>query len=66
MDWSRELIITDWITASSKKRTAYIELQLEYLESSLPDTRRAAQGRLLYLLQGALHCQSSATRWSRS
>jgi hypothetical protein len=42
----------DWIKASSSKRAAYVELQLEYLESSVSDTRRAAQGRLLYLLQG--------------
>ncbi|KAK6910328.1 hypothetical protein I203_104360 [Kwoniella mangroviensis CBS 8507] len=42
----------DWTEAPLKKRKEYIELQLEYLESPVHDTRRAAQGRLLYLLQG--------------
>lgn len=44
----------EWTSASATKRRAYIETQLEYLESPVSDTRRAAQGRLLYLLQGEL------------
>lgn len=31
-----------------------MEIQLEYLESPSTDKRRAAQGRILYLLQGEL------------
>ncbi|WVW83665.1 hypothetical protein I302_105686 [Kwoniella bestiolae CBS 10118] len=42
----------DWTEAPLPKRREYIELQLEYLESPVHDTRRTAQGRLLYLLQG--------------
>lgn len=44
----------DWTAAPAAKRRAFIETQLEYLESPVSDTRRAAQGRLLYLLQGEL------------
>lgn len=44
----------EWTSAPAAKRRAYIETQLEYLESPVSDTRRAAQGRLLYLLQGKL------------
>lgn len=43
----------DWTAASYAKRRAYIETQLEFLESPVSDARRAAQGRLLYLLQGS-------------
>ncbi|WRT66139.1 uncharacterized protein IL334_003092 [Kwoniella shivajii] len=42
----------DWTEASIHKRREYIEVQLEQLESPIHDIRRAAQGRLLYLLQG--------------
>lgn len=45
----------DWTSASPAKRRAFIETQLEFLESPVSDTRRAAQGRLLYLLQGKLY-----------
>ncbi|KAL1405394.1 Factor arrest protein 11 [Vanrija albida] len=41
-----------WTTAPLRKRREYVEKQLEYLESPVTETRRAAQGRLLYLLQG--------------
>jgi hypothetical protein len=34
------------------KRQKYIETQLEQMESPVNATRRAAQGRILYLLQG--------------
>ncbi|WVQ99208.1 hypothetical protein IAU59_006340 [Kwoniella sp. CBS 9459] len=43
----------DWTEAPLHKRKQYIELQLEYMESPVHDVRRAAQGRLLYLLQGS-------------
>ncbi|WWC70433.1 uncharacterized protein I206_104384 [Kwoniella pini CBS 10737] len=43
----------DWTSAPLSKRRSYIEVQLEQLESPIHDTRRTAQGRLLYLLQGA-------------
>lgn len=42
----------DWTSASASKRRSYVETQLEYLESPVDEKRRAAQGRLLYLLQG--------------
>ncbi|GMK57278.1 hypothetical protein CspeluHIS016_0401120 [Cutaneotrichosporon spelunceum] len=42
----------EWTTASLAKRRGYLETQLEYLESPVDEQRRAAQGRLLYLLQG--------------
>lgn len=42
----------EWTTASLAKRRAYVEAQLERMESPVNDVRRAAQGRLLYLLQG--------------
>lgn len=45
----------EWTSASPSRRRAYIETQLEYLESPVDEKRRAAQGKLLYLLQGGLH-----------
>ncbi|WWC89537.1 uncharacterized protein L201_004461 [Kwoniella dendrophila CBS 6074] len=42
----------DWTEAPLPRRREYIEVQIEQLESPVHDTRRAAQGRLLYLLQG--------------
>ncbi|BEJ14883.1 hypothetical protein CspHIS471_0406500 [Cutaneotrichosporon sp. HIS471] len=42
----------EWTSASLAQRRGYIEAQLEYLESPVDEQRRAAQGRLLYLLQG--------------
>ena len=42
----------EWTAASFQSRKEYIELQLDHLESPKHDVRRAAQGRLLYLLQG--------------
>ena len=42
----------EWTSATLQSRKEYIELQLEHLESPKHDVRRAAQGRLLYLLQG--------------
>ncbi|RSH81541.1 Factor arrest protein 11 [Saitozyma podzolica] len=49
----------EWTEAPLAKRKAYMELQLEYIESPVADTRRAAQGRLLYLLQGCFAETSS-------
>lgn len=42
----------DWTTASQAKRRVCMEMQLELFESPVAETRRAAQGRVLYLLQG--------------
>ncbi|WWD17501.1 hypothetical protein CI109_101942 [Kwoniella shandongensis] len=42
----------DWTEAPLNARKAFIEIQLEQLESPIHDVRRTAQGRLLYLLQG--------------
>nr|XP_018263299.1 uncharacterized protein I303_04793 [Kwoniella dejecticola CBS 10117]OBR85457.1 hypothetical protein I303_04793 [Kwoniella dejecticola CBS 10117] len=42
----------DWTSAPLARRKEYIEIQLEQLESPIHDTRRTAQGILLYLLQG--------------
>lgn len=50
-------LTTEWTTASLQKRRGYVETQLEYLESPIDEKRRAAQGRLLYLLQGASPCR---------
>ncbi|CAK9786148.1 N1221-domain-containing protein [Cutaneotrichosporon oleaginosum] len=50
----------DWTSASLAKRRAYVETQLEYLESPVDEKRRAAQGRLLYLLQGCFAETNSA------
>lgn len=47
----------EWTKASIQRRRAFVEVQLEYLESPVNDTRRAAQGRLLYLLQGRSICE---------
>lgn len=44
----------EWTSASLAKRRGYVETQLELLESPVDEMRRAAQGRLLYLLQGKL------------
>jgi hypothetical protein len=41
-----------WTEAPLAERKAYIEMQLEYLESPVHEVRRAAQSRLMYLLQG--------------
>jgi hypothetical protein len=40
------------MTASLAHRKAFVAAQLEFLESPVNETRRVAQGRLLYLLQG--------------
>ncbi len=45
-------LTAEWTSASLAKRRGYVETQLELLESSVDEKRRAAQGRLLYLLQG--------------
>ncbi|OXB40175.1 hypothetical protein J007_00005 [Cryptococcus neoformans] len=42
----------DWTEAPLSSRKAYIEVQLEQFESPNQHSRRLAQGRLLYLLQG--------------
>lgn len=45
--------MTAWTQLSSIKKKQYIERQLELIESTEIDTRRDAQSRLLYLLQGS-------------
>ncbi|WVQ82395.1 hypothetical protein IAT38_004523 [Cryptococcus sp. DSM 104549] len=42
----------EWTEAPLSARKAYIEVQLEQIESPVTEVRRQAQGRLLYLLQG--------------
>ncbi|KAK4686751.1 hypothetical protein P7C73_g3374, partial [Tremellales sp. Uapishka_1] len=42
-----------WTETSLSQRKAYVELQFEYLESPVYETRRAAQTRLSYLIQGS-------------
>lgn len=43
---------SEWTSATLQRRRDYVERQLEFLESPITETRRGAQGRLLYLMQG--------------
>lgn len=51
-----------WTETSSVKRKQYVEEQLELIESPVHPTRRAAQSRILYLLQGARAVRIHAER----